>query len=64
MASKESLKNEKEKILFLGTEEFMYIPMLFAKEKKINMIYTIIQQQEVQLLILIRIIILLKVNLC
>ncbi|PBH62342.1 hypothetical protein BGV14_19410, partial [Clostridioides difficile] len=27
MASKESLKNEKEKILFLGTEEFMYIPM-------------------------------------
>lgn len=34
MASKESLKNEKEKILFLGTEEFMYIPMLFAKEKE------------------------------
>ncbi|HBF0594694.1 TPA: phosphoribosyltransferase family protein [Clostridioides difficile] len=34
MVSKESLKNEKEKILFLGTEEFMYIPMLFAKEKE------------------------------
>ncbi|HDN2442128.1 TPA: phosphoribosyltransferase family protein, partial [Clostridioides difficile] len=32
--NKESLKNEKEKILFLGTEEFMYIPMLFAKEKE------------------------------
>lgn len=32
MDNKESLKNEK--ILFLGTEEFMYIPMLFAKEKE------------------------------
>ncbi|NMS90038.1 hypothetical protein HGQ85_08845 [Clostridioides difficile] len=34
MDNKESLKNENEKILFLGTEEFMYIPMLFAKEKE------------------------------
>ncbi|UWD47570.1 phosphoribosyltransferase family protein [Clostridioides difficile] len=32
--SKESLKKKTEKILFLGTEEFMYIPMLFAKEKE------------------------------
>ncbi|MCC0702596.1 phosphoribosyltransferase family protein [Clostridioides sp. ES-S-0049-02] len=32
--SKESLKKKAEKVLFLGTEEFMYIPMLFAKEKE------------------------------
>ncbi|MGX9758618.1 phosphoribosyltransferase family protein [Clostridioides difficile] len=32
--NKESLKKKTEKILFLGTEEFMYIPMLFAKEKE------------------------------
>lgn len=32
--SKESLKKKTEKVLFLGTEEFMYIPMLFAKEKE------------------------------
>lgn len=34
MVSKEFLKNEKEKILFLGIEEFMYIFMLFVKEKE------------------------------